>query len=248
MTATYDSFEAYNAANKGARITPRGDLFELYIPRTTIEDAELMSRARQVDPEPKVDLTVTFPGEFMASSGRMLRFEDNVAIWDDNLLEEIGDIMVAGVATASPSVSSPSVASEEPIEAAPTTVAEDLDAPPPPRRRARAGGDQLRRLTLAVDGGRRRRHPGGSRWHVVVAGAPGPARSADRKPQLDRLNREVNTPSLTRNPERVGAAGRGPCSVCSAHEYHLTLPFPTTARRLGARPTGHAAQRLRPAR
>lgn len=91
-----------------------------------------MSRARQVDPEPKVDLTVTFPGEFMASSGRMLRFEDNVAIWDDNLLEEIGDIMVAGVATASPSVSSPSVASEEPIEAAPTTVAEDLDAPPPP--------------------------------------------------------------------------------------------------------------------
>ena len=132
MTATYDSFEAYNAANKGARITPRGDLFELYIPRTTIEDAELMSRARQVDPEPKVDLTVTFPGEFMASSGRMLRFEDNVAIWDDNLLEEIGDIMVAGVATASPSVSSPSVASEEPIEAAPTTVAEDLDAPPPP--------------------------------------------------------------------------------------------------------------------
>ena len=89
-----------------------------------------MSRARQVDPEPKVDLTVTFPGEFMASSGRMLRFEDNVAIWDDNLLEEIGDIMVAGVATASPSVSSPSVASEEPIEAAPTTVAEDLDAPP----------------------------------------------------------------------------------------------------------------------
>jgi len=107
VTATYDSFEAYNAANKGARITPRGDLFELYIPRTTIEDAELMSRARQVDPEPKVDLTVTFPGEFMASSGRMLRFEDNVAIWDDNLLEEIGDIMVAGVATASPSVSLP---------------------------------------------------------------------------------------------------------------------------------------------
>ncbi|ETJ07040.1 MAG: hypothetical protein Q605_AUC00153G0002 [Actinomyces urogenitalis DORA_12] len=137
MTATYDSFEAYNAANKGARITPRGDLFELYIPRTTIEDAELMSRARQVDPEPKVDLTVTFPGEFMASSGRMLRFEDNVAIWDDNLLEEIGDIMVAGVATASPSVSSPSVASEEPIEAAPTTVAEDLDAPPPPSPCAR---------------------------------------------------------------------------------------------------------------
>ena len=96
-----------------------------------------MSRARQVDPEPKVDLTVTFPGEFMASSGRMLRFEDNVAIWDDNLLEEIGDIMVAGVATASPSVSSPSVASEEPIEAAPTTVAEDLDAPPPPSPCAR---------------------------------------------------------------------------------------------------------------
>lgn len=95
-----------------------------------------MSRARQVDPEPKVDLTVTFPGEFMASSGRMLRFEDNVAIWDDNLLEEIGDIMVAGVATASPSVSSPSVASEEPIEAAPTTVAEDLDAPPPVAVRA----------------------------------------------------------------------------------------------------------------